>query len=108
MTAENKVDHRFTYYNNETHGAQVQSSFGIKRNGRVFSEHPFVNVVKSLVNKYESDDIDVLASYFTNDSKFYKLGGGDPNSYNAISLEDRIEIWKRQITANPKRRMEIY
>ena len=53
-------------------------------------------------------DVDGLASYFSNDAKFYRLGGGDFDPYSEISIEDRIKIWKKEITANPKRIMEVY
>jgi len=108
VNSENKVSLWFTYYDKESLDAQIQNSFGVHRNGRVFDEHPFIEDIKSLVSAYESGDVDGLVSYFSNDAKFYRLGGGDFDPYSEISIDDRIKIWKKEITANPKRIMEVY
>jgi len=108
VTPENKIKRWFSYYDSEEFGAQIQNSFGAHRNGRVYDEHPLINAVESLTKAYEAGDVDKMASYFSKDAKFYRKGGGDFEPYEKVSLEDRISIWKKEITANPKRIMEEY
>lgn len=105
---ENKITKWFQYFNENDLGAQIQNSFGAHRNGRIYDEHPLIDKVESLTKAYEAGDVDKMASYFSEDAKFYRKGGGDFEPYEKVSLEDRISIWKKEITANPKRIMEEY
>jgi hypothetical protein len=105
---DNKIIRWFQYFNENDLGAQVQNSFGAHRNGRIYDEHPLINNVESVAKAYETGDVDKMASYFSEDAKFYRKGGGDFEPYEKVSLEDRVSIWKKEITANPKRIMEEY
>jgi hypothetical protein len=40
------------YFDRETIGAQIQESFGVHRNGRVFDEHPLHRNIERMVAVY--------------------------------------------------------
>ena len=53
VTNEGKINMTANYWDRQTFGAQIQASFGMHRNGRVYDEHPIINTLNEMVAHFE-------------------------------------------------------
>jgi len=96
-----KIEMTVNYFDRETIGAQIQESFGLHRNGRVYDEHPFIEVLNDMVAAFTKGDLDELQGYFAEDAEFYRLGY--EGKYN---LTERREQWEAVVAATSERKLE--
>ena len=89
------------YWDRETFGAQIQASRGMHRNGRVYDEHPIINTLNEMVAHFEAGEITELATYFTDDAEFYRLG-----VEGNLNLEERTATWHQAVATNSVRDLE--
>jgi len=108
VTPDNKIITWISYYDAESSRTQVQNSFGKHVNGTIYDEHPLIDKVESLAKAYESGDVDKMASYFSEDARFFRGGRGTDPEMKTINLEERKAIWAASIAKNVKRTMEEY
>jgi len=101
VTDEGKITMSISYFDRESAGAQIQNSFGMHRNGRVFDEHPIIDTLNKMVAHYEAGEISDLATYFTEDAEFYRLGVD-----GKLNLEERTATWHEAVAANSTRDLE--
>jgi ketosteroid isomerase-like protein len=100
VNEDGKIEMTVNYYDRESIGAQIQESFGLHRNGRVYDEHPFIDKVNQMVAHFEAGEIEELTSYFAADASFNRLSTMGETSLN---LEERIETWNAAVAANSVR-----
>jgi ketosteroid isomerase-like protein len=101
VTNEGKINMTANYWDRETFGAQTQASFGMHRNGRVYDEHPIINTLNEMVAHFEAGEITELATYFTDDAEFYRLG-----VEGNLNLEERTATWHQAVATNSVRDLE--
>ena len=101
VTNEGKINMTANYWDRQTFGAQIQASFGMHRNGRVYDEHPIINTLNEMVAHFEAGDITELATYFTDDAEFYRLG-----VEGNLNLEERTATWHQAVATNSVRDLE--
>ena len=101
VTNEGKINMTANYWDRETFGAQTQASFGMHRNGRVYDEHPIINTLNEMVAHFEAGEITELATYFTDDAEFYRLG-----VEGNLNLEERTATWHQAVATNSIRDLE--
>ena len=101
VTNEGKINMTANYWDRETFGAQTQASFGMHRNGRVYDEHPIINTLNEMVAHFEAGEITELATYFTDDAEFYRLG-----AEGNLNLEERTATWHQAVATNSVRDLE--
>jgi len=101
VNEEGKIAMTVNYFDRETIGAQIQESFGVHRNGRVFDEHPFIDMLNEMVAAYSEGDLDKLQGYFAEDADFYRLG--HDGKYN---LEERRAQWEAGVASTSERKLE--
>jgi hypothetical protein len=101
VTDEGKITVSISYFDRESAGAQIQNSFGIHRNGRVYDEHPFIDTLNKMVAHFEAGEISELASYFSKDADFYRLGVD-----GKLNLEERTATWHEAVAASSTRDLE--
>ena len=101
VTNEGKINMTANYWARETFGAQTQASFGMHRNGRVYDEHPIINTLNEMVAHFEAGEITELATYFTDDAEFYRLG-----VEGNLNLEERTATWHQAVATNSVRDLE--
>jgi len=101
VNEEGKITMTVNYFDRETIGAQIQESFGVHRNGRVFDEHPFIDMLNEMVAAYSEGDLDKLQGYFAEDADFYRLG--HEGKYN---LEERRAQWEAGVASTSERKLE--
>jgi ketosteroid isomerase-like protein len=100
VNEDGKIEMTVNYYDRESIGAQIQESFGLHRNGRVYDEHPLIDKVNQMVAHFEAGEIEELTSYFAADAIFNRLSTMGETSLN---LEERIETWNAAVAANSVR-----
>jgi ketosteroid isomerase-like protein len=101
VTNEGKINMTANYWDRQTFGAQIQASFGMHRNGRVYDEHPIINTLNEMVAHFEAGEITELATYFTDDAEFYRLG-----VEGNLNLEERTATWHQAVATNSVRDLE--
>ena len=101
VTNEGKINMTANYWDRETFGAQIQASRGMHRNGRVYDEHPIINTLNEMVAHFEAGEITELATYFTDDAEFYRLG-----VEGNLNLEERTATWHQAVATNSVRDLE--
>lgn len=101
VSNDNKITMWLSYYNQNELGAQIQNSFGAHRNGRVYDEHPIINTLNEMVAHFEAGEITELATYFTEDAEFYRLGVD-----GKLNLEERTATWHASVAKNSVRNLE--
>jgi len=101
VTNEGKINMTANYWDRETFGAQIQASRGMHRNGRVYDEHPIINTLNEMVAHFEAGEITELATYFTDDAEFYRLG-----VEGNLNLEERTATWHQAVAKNSVRDLE--
>jgi ketosteroid isomerase-like protein len=101
VTNEGKIAMSATYFDNESAGTQVQASLGMHRNGRVYDEHPIINTLNKMVAHFEAGEISELATYFTEDVEFYRLG-----VKGKLNLEERTAAWHQEVATTSERNLE--
>ena len=101
VTNEGKINMTVNYWDRETFGAQIQASRGMHRNGRVYDEHPIINTLNEMVAHFEAGEITELATYFTDDAEFYRLG-----VEGNLNLEERTATWHQAVATNSVRDLE--
>jgi hypothetical protein len=101
VTNEGKINMTANYWDRETFGAQIQASRGMHRNGRVYDEHPIINTLNEMVAHFEAGEITELATYFTDDAEFYRLG-----VEGNLNLEERTATWHQAVATNSIRDLE--
>ena len=101
VNEEGKIAMTVNYYDRETISAQIQESFGVHRNGRVFDEHPLIDMLNEMVASFSAGDLDKLQGYFAEDADFYRLG--HEGKYN---LEERRAQWEAVVAATSERKLE--
>ena len=101
VTNEGKINMTANYWDRQTFGAQIQASFGMHRNGRVYDEHPIINTLNEMVAHFEAGEITELATYFTDDAEFYRLG-----VEGNLNLEERTATWHQAVAKNSVRDLE--
>ena len=101
VTNEGKINMTANYWDRETFGAQIQASRGMHRNGRVYDEHPIINTLNEMVAHFEAGEITELATYFTDDAEFYRLG-----AEGNLNLEERTATWHQAVATNSVRDLE--
>ena len=101
VTDEGKITMSISYFDRESAGAQIQNSFGMHRNGRVFDEHPIIDTLNKMVAHYEAGEISDLATYFTEDAEFYRLGVD-----GKLNLEERTATWHEAVAEHSTRDLE--
>ena len=101
VTNEGKINMTINYWDRETFGAQTQASLGMHRNGRVYDEHPIINTLNEMVAHFEAGEITELATYFTEDVEFYRLGVD-----GFLNLEERTATWHASVAKNSVRDLE--
>jgi ketosteroid isomerase-like protein len=101
VTNEGKITMSMSHFDRETAGAQIQESFGLHRNGRVYDEHPIIDKLNEMVAHFEAGEISELASYFSEDAEFYRLGVD-----GKLNLEERIATWHQAVAASSVRKLE--
>lgn len=101
VTNQGKITTTIKYYDRESAGAQIQASLGMHRNGRVYDEHPIINTLNKMVAHFEAGEISELASYFSEDVKFYRLGVD-----GHLNLEERTATWHQEVATNSARNLE--
>jgi ketosteroid isomerase-like protein len=106
VNGDGKITMTVNYFDRETLGAQVQESFGVHRNGRVFDEHPYIEILKEVVASWEAGDADAMATHFADDCTFHRLGDGD--GYRDKDLAFRKESWSAGIAGTSSRKMNVY
>ncbi len=100
VNEDGKIEMTVNYFDRESMGAQIQASFGMHRNGRVYDEHPLIDKINQMVTHFEAGEIEELTTYFTEDATFMRLStmGETP-----LTLEERIETWNASVAENSKR-----
>ena len=100
VNEDGKIEMTVNYFDRESMGAQIQASFGMHRNGRVYDEHPLIDKINQMVTHFEAGEIAELTTYFTEDATFMRLStmGETP-----LTLEERIETWNASVAENSKR-----
>ena len=100
VNEDGKIEMTVNYFDRESMGAQIQASFGMHRNGRVYDEHPLIEKINQMVTHFEAGEIAELTTYFTEDATFMRLStmGETP-----LTLEERIETWNASVAENSKR-----
>ena len=101
VTNEGKINMTANYWDRETFGAQIQASRGMHRNGRVYDEHPIINTLNEMVAHFEAGEITELATYFTDDAEFYRLG-----VEGNLNLKERTATWHQAVATNSVRDLE--
>jgi len=101
VTNEGKITYSVIYYDKESAVAQGEASYGMHRNGRVYDEHPIIDKVNEMVVHFEAGEISELASYFSKDAEFYRLGV-DGN----LNLEERTATWHEAVATSSIRNLE--
>ena len=101
VTNEGKINMTANYWDRQTFGAQIQASRGMHRNGRVYDEHPIINTLNEMVAHFEAGEITELATYFTDDAEFYRLG-----VEGNLNLEERTATWHQAVATNSVRDLE--
>ena len=101
VTKEGKITMSMSHFDRESAGEQIQASFGLHRNGRVFDEHPIIDKLNKMVAHFEAGEISELASYFSEDAAFYRLGVD-----GKLNLEERTATWNQAVAANSVRKLE--
>jgi len=101
VTKEGKIAMSEKHFDRESAGAQIQASFGWKRNGRVYDEHPIIDKLNEMVAHFEAGEIAELATYFSEDAKFYRQG-----TNGSLDLEERTATWNQEVAKNSVRDLE--
>ena len=101
VTDEGKITMSMSHFDTESAGAQIQASFGLHRNGRVYDEHPFIDTLNKMVAHFEAGEITELASYFSEDAAFYRLGVD-----GKLNLEERTATWNQAVATYSVRKLE--
>ena len=101
VTEEGKITMSMSHFDRESAGEQIQASFGWHRNGRVFDEHPIIDKLNKMVAHFEAGEISELASYFSEDASFYRLGVD-----GKLNLEERTATWNQAVSTNSVRKLE--
>jgi len=106
VNEDGKIEMTVNYYDRESIGAQIQESFGMHRNGRIYDEHPYIEILKEVVAGWEAGDADAMATHFADDCTFHRLGDGD--GYRDKDLAFRKESWSAGIATTTSRKMNVY
>ena len=101
VTNDGKITMSMSYFDTDSAGAQVQASLGMHRNGRVYDEHPIIDTLNKMIAHYEEGEVSELASYFSDDAVFYRLGVD-----GKLNLEERTASWHQEVKANSVRKFE--
>tara|TARA_B100000768_G_scaffold47860_1_gene46712 strand:+ start:203 stop:1102 length:900 start_codon:yes stop_codon:yes gene_type:complete len=101
VTNEGKITMSMSHFDRESAGAQIQASFGLHRNGRVYDEHPIIDKLNEMVAHFEAGEISELASYFSEDADFYRLGVD-----GKLNLKERTATWHEAVAASSVRKLE--
>ena len=101
VTNEGEIKMSVNHYDKESAGTQIQASQGMHRNGRVYDEHPIIDTLNKMVAHFEAGEISELASYFSDDADFYRLGVD-----GKLNLEERTASWHQAVEANSERKFE--
>ena len=101
-----KITTWFSYYDGDELGRQIQDAFGAHRNGRIYDEHPFIDILLEVVNAWEDGDVDAMSKHFADDCTFHRLGEGD--GYRDETLAFRQNSWANGIASTSSRKMNVY
>ena len=103
---EGKIVMTVNYFDRETISGQIQEAFGWRRNGRIYDEHPLIEVLNEVVAGWEAGDAEAMATHFAEDCTFHRLGEGE--GYRDKDLAFRKESWSSGIKGTSSRKMNVY
>ena len=66
---EGKITSFHQYYNNDVFEA-INTSGGTIENGKVYIQHPYINIVRKAVNAYCAKDAATLKTFYADDARF--------------------------------------